>query len=201
MDAVAVLCTNNVKNYGAAALLEYLDVDAYQQGYELVLTPLMKTNRNDPYLTRKYEQLQLSKRLAPGNPAPQFTLADTNGKNVSLDVYKGRVVLLDFWASWCPDCRKESAYMVYLYKTYHGKGLEILGISLDTDKERWLAAIRADELTWTHVGSMAGWKCPVAAAYNVNWIPTMVLIDRDGRIVARGLEGKQLEDKIKEIIK
>lgn len=201
MLSIVTLCSNNLKNYGSAALLEYLDVDTYQEVYEQVLTPLMKSYKNDAYLQHKYEQLQLSKSLSPGNPAPLFSLSDTNGRVVNLSDYKGKAVLLDFWASWCPDCRKVSAFMTYLYQTYHNAGLEFIGISLDTDKQRWLEAIRADQLTWTHVSELQGWKCEAAAAYNVNWIPTVVLIDKDGKIVARGLEGKALESKIKEMLK
>ena len=201
ISAVADLCRNNPKNYAAAGLLNYLDVDEYQNVYEDVLASLMKIYKNDSYLDRVYQQLQLSKRLAPGNEAPLFSIPDTNGVMVNLADYKGKVVLLDFWASWCPDCRKVSNYMVYLYKTYHDKGLEIIGISLDADKERWLAAIRADELTWTHVSSQQRWNCPSVAAYNIHWIPTMVLIDKDGKIVAKGLEGAEMEAKIKEILK
>ena len=199
--AVVDVCMQNLKNYGTAALLEYLDVDTYQEVYEQVLAPLMKSYKNDAFLQHKYEQLQLSKSLMPGNPAPSFSIPDTNGVTVSLADYKGKVVLLDFWASWCPDCRKESAYMVRLYRTYHDKGLEIVGISLDADKERWMAAIHADELSWTHVSNLMRWNCPVAAAYNIHWIPTLVLIDKNGKIVARGLEGAEMERKIQETLK
>lgn len=198
---VVNLCNNNLKNYGSAALLEYLDVDEFQNVYEAVLGSLMKSYKNDDYLMRKYAQLQLSKSLAPGNPAPLFSILDTNGREVRLSDYKGKFVLLDFWASWCPDCRKASPFMNYLYSTYHNRGLEFVGISLDTDKERWLEAIRADKLEWTHLSDLQGWKCPTAAAYNINWIPTVVLIDKDGKIVARGLKGKDLELKIEELLK
>lgn len=198
---IAGLCEANVENYAAAALLEYLQADDYQATYEKVLTVLKKKYGKDAFIERKCGQLQASLRLNPGNMAPAFSLPDTNGNSISLESYKGRVVLLDFWASWCPDCRRANPYMVELYRRYHNKGLEFIGISLDNKQERWTAAIAADTLEWTHLSSLKGWNCPVAVEYNIHWIPTVVLIDRDGRIVCRGLEGEALEAKIKETLK
>lgn len=198
---IAGLCEANADNYAAAALLEYLQADDYQATYEKVLTALKKKYSKDAFIERKNAQLQASLRLNPGNMAPAFTLPDTNGNSVSLDSYKGKVVLLDFWASWCPDCRRANPYMVELYRRYHDKGLEFIGISLDNKRERWVAAIAADTLEWTHLSSLKGWTCPVAVEYNIHWIPTVVLIGSDGRIVCRGLEGEALEAKIKETLK
>ena len=198
---IAGLCEANAENYAAAALLEYLQADDYQATYEKVLTVLKKKYAKDAFIERKYGQLQASLRLNPGNMAPAFSLPDTSGNSISLENYKGKVVLLDFWASWCPDCRRANPYMVELYRRYHAKGLEFIGISLDNKRERWTAAIAADTLAWTHLSSLKGWNCPVAVEYNIHWIPTVVLIDRDGRIVCRGLEGDALEAKIKETLK
>ncbi len=200
LAAVVSLCESNPDNYASAALLEYLDADFYASTYETVLTPLCKKYRKDAFLAHKWEQLQKSLRLAPGNPAPEFTLSDLYGKQVSLSSYKGKVVLLDFWASWCPDCRRASPYMRYLYRKYHDKGLEIVGISLDNDRERWYSGVQTDSLQWTQLSSLQRWECPVAKAYNIHWIPTLVLIDREGRIVARRLEGEELESKIRSLL-
>lgn len=201
MAFIAGLCEANEENYASAALLEYLQADDYQATYEKVLTSLKKKYSKDAFIERKCGQLEASLRLNPGNEAPAFTLPDTNGKNVSLADYKGRVVLLDFWASWCPDCRRANPFMVELYRNYHSKGLEVIGISLDKDRDRWISAIHTDTLEWVHVSSLKGWNCPVAVEYNIHWIPTAVLIDREGRIVCRGLEGEALEAKIKEILR
>ncbi len=200
-EMVARLCDENSDNYASAALLEYLDVDQYQELYEMVLSRLMKKYSHNEFLNYKYGQLTLSRSLNPGNPAPVFSLPDTAGTNVSLSDYKGRVLLLDFWASWCSDCRRENPALVQLYRRYHEQGLEVLGISLDNDRERWMNAIRADSLTWTHVSALKSWDCPVRTAYNIRWIPALVLIDSDGKIVARALQGEALESKIKEILK
>jgi peroxiredoxin len=197
---VVSLCEANPDNYASAVLLEYLDVDFHASTYGTVLVPLRKKYRNDAFLDRKWSQLQASQRLAPGNPAPNFTLDDLYGKAVSLESYKGKVVLLDFWASWCSDCRRASPYMRYLYRKYHDKGLEIVGISLDNDRERWYSGVQTDSLQWTQLSSLQRWDCPVAKAYNIHWIPTLVLIDREGRIVARRLEGEELESKIRSLL-
>ena len=198
---IAGLCEANAENYASAALLEYLQADDYQTTYEKVLSVLKKKYGKDAFIERKCGQLHASLRLNPGNMAPSFTLPDTSGNSISLDSYKGKVVLVDFWASWCPDCRRANPFMLALYRKYHNKGLEFIGVSLDNKRERWTAAIAADTLTWTHVSSLKGWECPVAVEYNIHWIPTAVLIDREGRIVCRGLEGEALEAKIKEILK
>ena len=200
LAAVVSLCEANPENYASAALLEYLDADLYASTYEKVLVPLRKKYRKDAFLTHKWEQLQASLRLAPGNPAPAFTLADLYGRQVSLESYKGKVLLLDFWASWCPDCRRASPYMRYLYRKYHDKGLEMVGISLDNDRERWYSAVQTDSLEWVQLSSLQRWECPVAKAYNIHWIPTLILIDKEGRIVARRLEGEELEAKIRALL-
>ena len=198
---IVELCENNLGNYATAALLEYLEADEYQELYEQVLTPLRKKHPKDAFLEHKYNQLQTSLSLNPGNPAPDFTLTDTNGAEVRLSDFRGKVVLLDFWASWCPDCRRENPYVVQLCRTWHAKGLEIIGISLDNDKDRWLAGMRADGLDWTQLSSLKRWECPVRTAYNIHWIPTLVLIDKDGRIAARGVSVAEVEEAVKNLLK
>ena len=90
--------------------------------------------------------------------------------------------------------------MRYLYRKYHDKGLEIVGVSLDNDRERWYSGVQTDSLQWTQLSSLQRWECPLAKAYNIHWIPTLVLIDREGRIVARRLEGEELESKIRSLL-
>ena len=199
-NGIVALCESNTGNYAAAALLEFLDADIYSSTYEKVLVPLRKKYRNDAFLELKWEQLQASLRTGTGNPAPGFTLPDTTGKNVSLEQYKGKVVMLAFWASWNSDCRRTNPYVRYLYQKYHSKGLEVIGISLDDERDRWVSAVRSDSLEWLQLSSLKSWECPVAKSYNIHWIPTLVLIDKDGRIVARRLEGEALETKIRSLL-
>jgi len=140
-------------------------------------------------------------KLAVGLQAPDFTLETPEGKSVSLSSLKGKVVLIDFWASWCSPCRQLNPEMVKLYKKFKDKNFTILGVSLDRDKASWEKAIKIDKLTWTHVSDLKYWDSPVAKLYNVQSIPYSVLINKEGKIVAKGLEVDSLRLKMEEIIK
>ena len=134
-----------------------------------------------------------------GYPAIDFTQADVNGKNVSLSSYKGKYVLVDFWASWCGPCRRENPAVVAAYQKYKDKGFDILGVSMDDNKEKWLAAIAKDNLTWTHVSDLKGWQNAAGKLYSVSSIPFNLLLDKEGKILAKSLRGADLEAKLAEI--
>ena len=136
-----------------------------------------------------------------GKVAPEFALPDTAGVSVSLSDFRGKYVLLDFWASWCPPCRKEMPHLVELYKQYKNKGFEIVGISLDSKPEAWAKGVKDLNITWTQLSDLKGWQNAGAALYGVNSIPHTVLVDKDGTIIAKNLHGQELEDKIKEVLK
>ncbi|HWY37755.1 MAG TPA: TlpA disulfide reductase family protein [Bacteroidia bacterium] len=136
-----------------------------------------------------------------GYPALDFTLPDVNGKNVSLSSYKGKYVLVDFWASWCGPCRKENPAVVSAYNKYKDKGFDILAVSLDDNKDKWIAAIQKDGLTWTHVSDLKGWQSAVGKMYGVTSIPFNLLLDKDGKILAKSLRGADLEAKLGEVLK
>jgi len=140
-------------------------------------------------------------RTAIGNPATDFTLPDPQGKPVSLSSYKGKYTLVDFWASWCGPCRGENPNVVKAYRKYHAKGFAILGVSLDTQKESWEQAIKKDKLTWTQVSDLKGWESSAAALYGVKAIPMNFLLDKEGKIVGKGLRGEELEKKLAEALK
>jgi peroxiredoxin len=136
-----------------------------------------------------------------GKPAPAFTQADINGKPISLESFKGQYVLVDFWASWCGPCRAENPNVVKAYREYHPKGFAILGVSLDNNKDKWLEAIKKDQLDWTHISDLKGWQNSVADMYGVKGIPMNFLLDKEGKIIGKGLRGEDLEKKLAELMK
>lgn len=149
---------------------------------------------------------QLSAQIAASEPfligamAPDFKLKTPEGKEVALSDYKGKVVMVDFWASWCRPCRKENPKVVAMYNKLKGKNFDILSVSLDQDKAAWENAIIADKLTWTHVSDLAGWQCAPAKLYRVSSVPYTLVVDKDGKIAAKNLRGDALEKKIEKIL-
>jgi len=141
------------------------------------------------------------KKLAIGSPAPEITLNDMDGKPLSLSSLKGKIVLVDFWASWCKPCRAENPFLVSLYNKYKEKGLDVFSVSLDFNKEAWLEAIAKDKLIWkNHVSDLKQWQSPVVSLYGFDGIPFAVLIDKEGNIAGKNLRGPELEEKIKELL-
>ncbi|WP_300729786.1 TlpA disulfide reductase family protein [uncultured Bacteroides sp.] len=155
--------------------------------------------KGSEYMNRIDTLLSQLKNLQIGATAPDFTLPDTLGNPITLSSLRGNYVLIDFWASWCPDCRKENPNVVAAHKQFNNNNLIFLGISLDTKKEPWLKAIQKDSLAWNHVSDLKGWDSDVAKLYAIKWIPRNYLIDPNGVILASGLEGEKLIQKLKEI--
>ncbi|MBM3921264.1 MAG: AhpC/TSA family protein [Sphingomonadales bacterium] len=147
-------------------------------------------------MTSKYEK---EKVLAIGAVAPDIKLKQPDGTEIALSSLRGKVVLIDFWASWCGPCRRENPFNVKMYNDFKDKGFEIFGVSLDSDAGRWKSAIANDSLVWKHVSDLGGWQSAPAKMYQVSSIPATYLLDRDGKIIAKGLRGENLSAKLQEI--
>lgn len=161
---------------------------------------MYKAYPENDFVKQYHDKIELEKVTAIGSLAPDIELPDAEGKMRKLSSLKGKVVLIDFWASWCGPCRKENPNVVAVYNKYHSKGFEIFSVSLDKDRESWLKAIAKDNLLWPdHVSDLKYWKSEGAKIYGVTSIPYTVLIDKKGKIVAKRLRGEELEQKVKEL--
>jgi peroxiredoxin len=156
--------------------------------------------QNSHYGKQLHDFVAALKQTETGAPAPEFTMNDTAGKPVSLASFKGKVLLIDFWASWCGPCRRENPNVVKAYKKFHSKGFEILGVSLDEKHDKWVAAIAKDNLSWRHVSDLKGWNNSAAKQYAVRSIPNNYLLDKNGIIIAKGLRGDELEKKLAQVL-
>lgn len=146
--------------------------------------------------------IDIKKSLLPGKIAPDFNQMDTSGKMVGLSSFRGRYVLVDFWASWCGPCRQENPNLVKIYNRYKNKGFAVLSVSLDDKKENWLKAIKKDQLQqWAHVSDLKGWRNEAAVQYGIDAVPASMLLDPSGKIIAKDLRGEELEKKIQELYK
>lgn len=139
---------------------------------------------------------------ASGNAAPDIVMRSPSGELLKLSDLRGKVVLIDFWASWCGPCRRENPTVVRAYEKYKAKGFEVFSVSLDSDKTRWMNAIAQDGLVWpNHVSDLGGWRNAAAGAYGVTSIPATFLLDRDGKVVGTNLRGPALEARLAELLR
>ncbi|AYL97441.1 TlpA disulfide reductase family protein [Mucilaginibacter celer] len=162
------------------------------------LSPAIKASEGGKKFAERLPKL---KAVALGATAPEFAEADTAGKTINLSSFRGKYVLIDFWASWCGPCRRENPNVVKAYNTYKGKNFTIIGVSLDRPnaKDKWIAAIHKDGLTWNHVSDLKFWDSKAADLYAVKAIPQNFLIDPKGKIIGKNLRGEDLQNKLAEI--
>lgn len=199
-DQIEKLLSNNKNRLFSALLVTFFEnqFDTYAPLYRDVRDALIKDYPNDQMV--KYIDQKLKSVMLPGTPAPDIEMKSPEGKTLKLSDLHGKVVLLDFWASWCRPCRNENPNVVKLYHKYQSMGFDIFSVSMDRDRNAWTQAIKSDGLVWpNHVSDLQGWTSSGGAAYGITSIPATVLIDREGRIIARNLRGADLENKLKEI--
>jgi len=177
LKTLAIASANDFKEHsGLAKLKSLLTVQA------ATATPA----NNDPLINKQ---------------APEISLPDVNGKIITLSSFKGKYVLIDFWASWCGPCRGENPKLVAVFQKYKNKNFTILGVSLDEEKDYWLQAIKADQLTWTHVSDLKKWQSQVVTDYGIESIPFSVLIDPNGKVIASHLRSAELDQQLAQIFK
>ena len=144
------------------------------------------------------ERIKRLEKTEGGAQAPDFTLTDPQGNAVTMSSVKGKIKIIDFWASWCGPCRLNNPALRKLYDELHPLGLEIIGVSLDTNKAAWEKAIEKDGLTWINVSSLKGWKCDLISLYNITGVPALFVLNENNQIIATGLRGEQLREFLEE---
>lgn len=190
-------------NPASPAAVYFLTRNIYRYDYnelKSIRESLSDSLNNHSYVKEIDENLRSLENVQPGKTAPDFTLATPSGDSFTLNSLRGKYVLIDFWASWCPDCRKANPSLVELYNEFKNKNFTILSVSIDEDMERWLTAIEKDGLTWPQVITEGGWNSEVAKDYAIRWIPTSFLVDPDGIIVSKSIDTQKTIESVKEIL-
>jgi len=213
-----------LKNFGYEFIVENNNSDfalfmleglTGQKGFDLELATKAYENIDVSIKTKNEINQQISDRIKQkiennpkkgkikiGMKAPDFTAPNPEGEQITLSKIKGKVTIVDFWASWCKPCRIENPNLVKLYDKYHSKGLEIISVSLERGNQKafWIEAIKKDQLSWYNVSNLKFWQDPIAQAYSVNSIPSTFILDENGTLIAERLRGTELEAKIKSLL-
>jgi len=193
----------NPTSFANLAVLQlFSDKEASFSYFEKVSASMKKKYPDQQNLKAFYDYVEKMQRLSIGAIAPDIKLSNPEGKEIALSSLRGKVVLIDFWASWCGPCRKENPHVREIYHQYHDKGFDVYSVSLDDNKASWMKAIADDSLIWVnHVSELKKWQSAVVPLYEIKGIPMTVLLDKEGRIIAKNLRGEQLTAKVAEALK
>lgn len=193
---------NNPASYVTPLLLLQIQYEKNVEELEALVSALDPKLGEVPEIVVLKEKIEKLKTVAVGQIAPDFTQNDQDGNPVKFsDIYsKNELTLLDFWASWCGPCRAENPNVVATYNSYKDQGFGVFGVSLDRDKDAWLKAIEDDGLTWNHVSDLAYWNNDAAKIYAVNSIPSSLLVDKNGKIIAKNKRGDELDKTVAEFL-
>jgi peroxiredoxin len=193
---------NNPGSYAAPYFLSRVQYGMEVEELDKLVSALDPKLNEVPSIVALKERIEKLKTVAVGQIAPDFTMNDPDGNPVKFsEIYKkNEYTLLDFWAAWCGPCRQENPNIVAVYNDYKDKGFSVFGVSLDRDRDAWLKAIDDDKLTWDHVSDLAYWNNEAAQLYAVNSIPSSLIVDKNGRIVAKNKRGEELRETISELL-
>lgn len=206
-ETVAKKIKDNASSYASIMAIQFLRPENYLEVYKALdkgLSQKYPDNKDIKAFHAMVQQAEMmvakTQAIKPGNEAPELILPMPNDKELALSSLKGKVVLIDFWASWCAPCRKELPNVKRCYEKYKHKGFEIYGVSLDKDRNAWLEAISKEKLTWPQVSDLKFWQSEAVQTYAVQSIPYTVLIDKNGKIIATDLRGPELDKKLAEVL-
>lgn len=207
-DMLAKKVQANASSFSSIMGVQQLSPENYLEAYKALdkgLTAKYPDNADVKSFHGMVQQTEMmvarTASIKVGNEAPELILPMPNDKELALSSLRGKVVLIDFWASWCAPCRKEMPNVKRAYEKYKNKGFEIYSVSLDKDRDAWLEAISKDGLTWPQVSDLKFWQSEAVQTYAVQSIPYTVLIDKEGKIIATALRGADLEKKLAEVLK